>query len=228
MTLLLFDIDGTLVRVNGAGRSAITQSLSDLLGFPISAEGISFSGRTDPDILRSVLSHNGHPPSDDTIQSALDCYVDAAREAIQPEHVRSLPGTRALLDALSSRPDVHLALVTGNVEPIAYHKLAAVGLEEYFSVGAFGSDHAERSALPPIALRRARRHTGHSFSRERTVVIGDTHRDVDCARAAGVRAVAVCTGGAPREALDESNPDAILPDLTDVDQFLEHALNSSA
>ncbi|MFP4227358.1 MAG: HAD family hydrolase [Salinivenus sp.] len=228
MTLLLFDIDGTLVTVSGAGRAAVAQSLSDLLGFPISTDGISFSGRTDPDILRAVLSHNGHSPSDDTIQSALERYVAAAQEAIQPEHVRSLPGIHTLLDALSARPDIHLALVTGNVEPIAYHKLAAVGLDEYFSVGAFGSDHAERSALPPLALRRARRAMGKPFSRERTVVIGDTCRDVDCAKAAGVRSLAVCTGGSPREALDQSNPDGLLPDLTDVDRFLNHVLSTTS
>ena len=225
MILLLFDIDGTLVTVNGAGRSAITDSLSSLLDTSISTEGISFSGRTDPDILRSVLSHNGHDPSADTVESALEAYVTAAREAIQPQHVQLLPGVRTLLRTLSRRDDVHLALVTGNVEPIAYHKLDAAGLAEYFSTGAFGSDHAERDALPPLALRRARRDTGHSFSRDRTIIIGDTDRDVQCAKAAGVRSMAVCTGGANRNALADCNPDVLLTDLTDPSHFQEQVMN---
>jgi phosphoglycolate phosphatase-like HAD superfamily hydrolase len=227
MTLLLFDIDGTLVHVNGAGRSALTRALSTLLGSPISTDGISFSGRTDPDILRAVLAHNGHEPSEATLQAALDAYEAAARKAIQPRHVRPLPGTRSLLSALSDRSDVHLGLVTGNVEPIAYHKLNAVGLDAYFSVGAFGSDHAERASLPPLALRRARQATGHAFSPEQTIVIGDTPRDVQCAQAAGVRSVAVCTGGADREALSSSAPDVLLTDLTDPAQFYDRVLNTS-
>lgn len=227
MTLLLFDIDGTLVRVNGAGRSALTQALSALLDRPISTDGISFSGRTDPDILRAVLSHNGHEPSEATLQAALDAYETAAQDAIQPRHVRALPGTRALLDALSRRDDVHLGLVTGNVESVAYHKLNAVGLDTYFSVGAFGSDHADRDALPPLAIRRASQITSHAFSRSRTVVIGDTPRDVQCARAAGVRSIAVCTGGADRDALTNSTPDVLLTDLTDPTQFYDRVLNTS-
>lgn len=225
MILLLFDIDGTLVTVNGAGRSAITDSLSSLLDTPISTEGISFSGRTDPDILRSVLSHNGHEPSADTVDSALEAYVTAAQEAIQPQHVQLLPGVRTLLHTLTRRDDVHLALVTGNVEPIAYHKLDAAGLAEYFSTGAFGSDHAERDALPPLALRRARHDTGHTFSRDRTIIIGDTDRDVQCAKAAGVRSMAVCTGGSNRNVLADCNPDVLLTDLTDPSHFQEQVLN---
>ena len=224
MTLLLFDIDGTLVTVNGAGRSALEQALSEVLGRPITTDGVSFSGRTDPDILRAVLSHNGHEPSDDAVQSALSAYVSVARSAIQSAHVRSLPGIRSLLRTLSDRDDVHLALVTGNVEPIAYHKLEAVGLSKHFSTGAFGSDHAERDALPPLAIQRATEATAHSFTREQTVVIGDTDRDVQCAKAAGVRSVAVCTGGSDRETLERSNPDALLSDLRDPSLFLRTVL----
>jgi phosphoglycolate phosphatase-like HAD superfamily hydrolase len=225
MVLLLFDIDGTLVTVNGAGRSALTDALSTLLDTPISTEGISFSGRTDPDILRSVLSHNGHEPSEETLESALNAYVTAAREAIQPQHVQLLPGVQTLLRSLARREDVHLALVTGNVEPIAYHKLDAVGLSEYFSLGAFGSDHADRDALPPLALRRARRNTGHPFARTRTIIIGDTDRDVQCAKAAGVRSVAVCTGGSDRDTLAASGPDVLLADLTDLPLFEKQVLD---
>lgn len=227
MTLLLFDIDGTLVTVNGAGRSAITNTLSDLLDAPISTKGISFSGRTDPEILRSVLSHNGHDPTGETLEAALEAYVTAAQNAIQPQHVQPLPGVRSLLRTLTRREDVHLALVTGNVEPIAYHKLDAVGLADHFSTGAFGSDHAERDALPPLALRRARENTGHAFSRDRTIVIGDTDRDVQCARATGVRSVAVCTGGSDREALAECRPDALLENLNDWSRFEETVLDAA-
>lgn len=227
MTLLLFDIDGTLVTVDDTGRAALTQALSDELGRPITTEGITFSGRTDPDIFRSVLAHNGHEATTEALQAALDAYVAAAQEAIQPSHVRLLPGVGDLLSALADRDDVYLALVTGNVEPIAYHKLAAVGLADYFELGAFGSDHEDRAALPPLAVRRAERLLGRSFPAERVFVIGDTDRDVACARAAGVRSVAVCTGGASRSALVESRPDLLLDDLRDPDQFVTQVVRSA-
>jgi phosphoglycolate phosphatase len=96
-----------------------------------------------------------------------------------------------VLDALAARENTRLALLTGNLEPIARLKIARAGLGHYFEPGqgGFGSDHEDRTELPAIARRRA----GH-YPRSKTVVIGDTPRDIACARADGVRCVAVATG----------------------------------
>jgi len=226
MTLLLFDIDGTLVRVNGAGRETIMKALSSLLDHPVTTDGISFSGRTDPDILRSILRHNDLPDRDAHVDAALEAYVEAMTGVLTPEDVEVLPGVRPLLDHLADHPDVHLGLVTGNVEPIAYEKLGAHGLDDYFPVGAFGSDHADRNKLPQIATRRAATHTGHDFHpAEQAVVIGDTPHDIECARAAGARVVGVCTGHYNRTELSPHDPDWLLDTLPTPESFLQRLLD---
>ncbi len=210
MTLLLFDIDGTLVRVNGAGRDTIKHALSSLLDHPITTDGVSFSGRTDPNILASILEENGLPAGESEVSAALDAYVDAMTGVLTPEDVEVLPGVRPLLEQLHDHADIQLALVTGNVEAIAYEKLGVHDLDEYFPIGAFGSDHADRNQLPHIASRRAAAHAGHDFQPEQqAVVIGDTPHDITCARAAGARAIAVCTGGYERAALSDQQPDVL-------------------
>ena len=226
MTLLLFDIDGTLVRVNGAGRETIMKALSSLLNHPVTADGISFSRRTDPDILRSILRHNDLPDRDAHVDAALEAYVEAMTGVLTPEDVEVLPGVHSLLDHLADHPDVHLGLVTGNVEPIAYEKLGAHGLDDYFPVGAFGSDHADRNKLPHIATRRAASHTGHDFHpAEQAVVIGDTPHDIECARAAGARVVGVCTGHYNHAELSPHDPDWLLDTLPAPESFLERLLD---
>ena len=222
MHLLLFDIDGTLVRVNGTGRTAVTDALSSVTGRPISTDGITFSGRTDPAIMEAVLEKNGVAPTQAVVDEAIAAYVDAMKSTLTAGDVEVLPGVQGLLSALDDHPDVHLGLVTGNVEPIAYEKLAVQGLDHYFPVGAFGSDHADRNQLPELATRRAADHTGESFhSAEHAVVIGDTAHDIECARAAGARAVAVCTGRYGRSKLKPHEPDLLLDSLPAVDTFLQ-------
>lgn len=226
MHLLLFDIDGTLIQVNGAGRTALSRALSSLTNQPISTDGVTFSGRTDPAIFQAVLSHNDLPTTEYAVQEAIDAYVATMRDSLTSEDVNVLPGVRSLLSTLQARPDVHLGLVTGNVEPIAYEKLARSDLEEYFSVGAFGSDHANRSHLPRLATRRAADHTGHPLRpEEHAVVIGDTAHDIQCARAASARVVAVCTGRYNRDELSQHDPDLLLDSLPEPSTFLRQILD---
>jgi phosphoglycolate phosphatase-like HAD superfamily hydrolase len=225
--LFLFDIDGTLLWANGAGRSAVERALADACGQPISTEAISFSGKTDPQIMREVLDANGVRPTDDQVSRALTAYTEAATSALSASDVTLLPGVPDLLQRLAERDDVHLGLVTGNIERMAYHKLAVAGADEWFSFGAFGSDHADRNELPGLALERAYRHTGHRFTGSDAVVVGDTRRDIACARHAGARAVGVCTGGDAREDLEAAQPDLLLDDLTDTAAFLQSTLPAS-
>jgi phosphoglycolate phosphatase-like HAD superfamily hydrolase len=224
MRLLLFDIDGTLLRVNGGAQTAVLRAVEQVAGQSVSIDDVPFSGRTDPAIFRDVLATNDLPVSENLLSDVLRAYVETARETIKPTNVTALRGTLDLLSLLTDRTDAYLGLVTGNVEPIAFHKLKAAGMDGYFSVGGFGSDHTNRSKLPPLALRRATEYSGHSFSVENTVVIGDTGHDIACARAAGARAVAVCTGRPSRRDLTSHTPDLLLESLEDapgiVDQLL--------
>jgi phosphoglycolate phosphatase-like HAD superfamily hydrolase len=228
MTLFLFDIDGTLIRVNGRGREAVNDALSSLTDQPISLDGVPFSGRTDPDIVEAVLAHNGLPTTASMVEDVISTYVETMRGLLRPVDVEVLPGVADLLAELHGRPEVQLGLVTGNVEPIAYEKLAVHGLDEYFPVGAFGSDHAERNRLPELATQRAADHTGHPFrAADHAVVIGDTAHDVECARAVGARAVAVCTGRYGREELSKHDPDLLLDSLQDPSAFLRSTLGDA-
>lgn len=225
MTLFLFDIDGTLVRVHGRGREAVSEALSSLADQPVSLDGVSFSGRTDPEIIEAVLTHNGLPTTASMIEDVIATYVDTMQGLLGPADVEVLPGVADLLATLEAHPDVQLGLVTGNVEPIAYEKLAVHGLDEYFPFGAFGSDHAERNRLPDIATQRAVDHTGRSFQpADHAVIVGDTAHDIECARAAGARAVAVCTGRYGREELSRHAPDLLLDSLPKPSAFLQQTL----
>ena len=223
MKLLLFDIDGTLVRTNGSGRRAVENALSELVGRPVSTGGVGFSGKTDPQIMREVLGANDVTVSDELVQEAIDVYTQAASDAMHASDVTMLPGVADLLNVLHAHDDAHLGIVTGNVEHMAYRKLEAVEIDRFFGFGAFGSDHPDRNRLPPLAIDRAHAHTGIRFAAEHVVVIGDTGRDVECSRESGARAVAVCTGHYGRDDLAAHEPDALLDDLRDTDAAL-HAL----
>ena len=222
MRLLLFDIDGTLVRVNGRGRQAVTDAFSSITDRPISTDGVPFAGRTDPAIIEAVLAHNDVTPTEARVERILASYVKTMQSALTPGDVEVLPGVRSLLAHLSDTADMHLGLVTGNVEPIAYDKLGVQDLAEHFPVGAFGSDHAERNRLPALATRRAADHAGQAFRPdEHTVIIGDTPHDIECARAAGTQVVTVCTGRYSHDELSAHDPDLLFNTLPAPDTFLK-------
>ncbi|PEN13985.1 HAD family hydrolase [Longibacter salinarum] len=218
--LLLFDIDGTLVRTNGSTRNAVERALAELVGRPLDTGAIRFSGKTDLQIMAEVFDANGVDADETLIREALDVYVSIAEPGLMSSDVDVLPGVRPLLDHLHDRSDIHLGLVTGNVEPMAYRKLDVVELATYFSFGAFGCDNANRNCLPALAIDRAHQHTGIRFEQTCVTVIGDTRRDIECSRAAGARAVAVCTGHASRQDLSSHGPDAILDNLSALDDVL--------
>jgi phosphoglycolate phosphatase-like HAD superfamily hydrolase len=107
---------------------------------------------------------------------------------------RVLPGVVELLDDLSRSAGITVGLLTGNIAGGAAAKMRHFGLDRHFSVGAYGCDHADRNLLGPVALERAAGHAGRSFSPAETVVIGDTPKDIACARAMGAPCLAVATG----------------------------------
>lgn len=230
MKLVLLDIDGTILLTQGAGRTTMTAALERVLGRTVSTEGISFSGRTDRQILRDILRASEIEPGTNgaTLDLAIAAYEAELSQHMDPDRVQVLPGVRLLIEKLHEHEDVRLGLLTGNVEFTAYLKLAAVGLDDYFPFGAFGSDHEDRNCLPPIAMKRARDSSGFDFPPRDVFVVGDTPYDVTCGRVCGCRTVAVCTGRYTRAELQASEPDLLLDDFSDYRPLLEFIFGSSA
>jgi phosphoglycolate phosphatase-like HAD superfamily hydrolase len=227
--LLLFDIDGTLLgRAADGHRDALHAALLEVHGVDAQVVRglISPAGRTDGEIARTLLLQAGVTAR--TIdQRARDVQMACCRayaELCPPDlSDKVLPGVLDLLEWLSDRSDVRLALVTGNYEAVARLKLDRAGVGRYFRTGqgAFGSDSEDRVALPPLARRRAGP-VGSPHPREHTIVIGDTPRDIACAHADEVRAIAVATG--PYGADDLRAADAVAPTAAGLRAVLEEAL----
>lgn len=217
-TLVLFDIDGTLLTSDRAGRAAFDLALAGLFGLADATQGVRFAGCTDLQILQQVLLPRGYSVAQ--VAAAMPAFAEAlAREmvrVIEAYTVYPLPGALELVVALAGDPRARVGLVTGNTGLSAPVKLKAAGFDpQHFPVGAYGHEAADRSALPPLALQRARACWQVDFPPERIVIVGDTPDDVICARSVGGRAVAVLTGHASREALALEMPFAILDDLSD-------------
>jgi len=202
MRLILFDIDGTILWTDGAGRRAIHRALLDEMGTAGPIEGYRFDGKTDPQIVRELMELAGHPEcnSEDRITAVCTRYVEllTAELAKPTQATRVYPGIQDLLAALEPYEAGGRALVgllTGNVQHGAALKLRSAGLDfERFTVGAYGSDSHYRPNLPAIAARRAEQRTGRTFSGAEIVIVGDTPDDVACARPMGARTVGVGTG----------------------------------
>jgi phosphoglycolate phosphatase len=220
--LLLWDIDGTLLlRASTEHGRALRSAAARVHGLDgLDGVAAEYAGRTDAAILRDLLRLAG--VSDSEIDARAEEVRGASAEAFArlcPDDLSGFvaPGVPEVLGALASRPaEFRQALLTGNFEPIARLKLERAGLGGYFegAEGAFGSDSVSRAELPVIARRRA-----GSWPRERTVVIGDTPRDIACARADEVRVVAVATGPFGIEALADA--DAVADDARAVLPVLE-------
>lgn len=219
LTVVLFDIDGTLLWSDGAGRRAIHAALTEVFGGTGPAEH-RFDGKTDRQIVRELMTLAGHDRAviDARMARTLERYVSELHVALRhPDHPpQRLPGVAELLDALDARDDVVLGLLTGNVAPGADAKLRAVAIDPArFRVTAFGSDHEDRPELPAIAMRRAHELLGHELAGERFVVIGDTPADMTCGRGIGARAIGVATGRYGVDELLSHGADAAFPNLTD-------------
>lgn len=217
--LVLFDIDGTLLTAGGAGRRAIGRAIEEVFGsLERHVSATSFAGKTDPQICREVLRQAGLAGA--TIEGQMprlfDLYLGYLAEALpHSSSCRVLPGVVPLLEALVATQHVCLGLLTGNIERGAAIKLGHFGLADYFAVGAYGSDHADRHQLPAIAVERALARDGHRHTGKQIVIIGDTEHDIACGRSVGARAIAVATGSFGADALRPHAPDHLFTDLSD-------------
>ena len=225
--LVLFDIDGTLLSAAGAAAPPFRQALEAVFGTAGPLEGYSFAGRTDPEIATDLLTSAGLAAQE--IEAGLErvwaLYLQGLEASLRTATVRVLPGIPRLLDTLHAHPAVVLGLLTGNLREGARLKIDAAGLGfDRFLVGAFGSDHAERPALPAIAVQRAEALLGRRFHGQEVVIIGDTPRDVACGAHLGVRTIAVATGSYGREELAECGPDVVFETLERTEEVVEEIL----
>jgi phosphoglycolate phosphatase-like HAD superfamily hydrolase len=215
--LILFDIDGTLLSAGRAARESILAALRAVLGWEGTADGIDFSGKTDPQILRELVEESvGADRLQAELAPVLDRYVQELRNRLHPEAVVPKPGIPELLERLAREPNVVLGLLTGNIERGARLKLDPPDFNRFFPFGAFGDDSADRYCLPAFAVARARERTARDFAGESVVIIGDSVHDVGCGRPLGARTIAVATGPTSAETLAAERPHALFRDFSDV------------
>jgi len=222
MRILLWDIDGTLMRSTrtGAYKDYTIPVLEEVFGTAGRLSDMHVSGMTDLQIIFEALAESG--VSQEQILDKVDLLsrrlTEEARRATGNgvQFFQLLPGVRETLAVLHAHPRYQSALLTGNIKPMAQLKMELMGLEHFFTLpGAFGEESHVRRDLPALAAARIRNYLGVDLPPEHFIVIGDTPNDIDCARYFGARAIAVRTG---RHYSDEeiinAEPDAILPDLS--------------
>ncbi len=216
-TVLLFDIDGTLVSTGGAGRRAMVGAFSSLHGKDDVFDGISFAGMTDRAIVRHGLQALAESSrSNAEIDRLLDTYLTLLEaELALADGYRVLPGVRALLESLHGTPDVAIGLGTGNVKRGAYAKLARGALDGSFPFGGFGCDAEDRVELLRAGARRGAQMLGAHVGECRVVVIGDTPKDVAAAKGIGAPCIGVSTGAYATTCLLECGAHWVFETLAD-------------
>jgi phosphoglycolate phosphatase-like HAD superfamily hydrolase len=230
MRVVLFDIDGTLLRSGGVGRVAMERALTSIFGSPGHAE-YHYDGKTDRQIVRDLMTREGF--SDHEIDQQMDQLLGEYVAGLHTElasgsrTVLVLPGVNELLDALESKENVVIGLLTGNIHQGANAKLTAAGIDpSRFKVNAFGSDHEDRPKLPAVAQQRAREVLGVHVEGNRVIVIGDTPADIQCGEEIGARAIGVATGRYSVEELAAHKPYAVFESLADTHAVLQSIMNA--
>ena len=215
-TVVLFDIDGTLISTNGAGRRALERCFQELFdAMDVFAE-ISFAGMTDFAILRRGLEVVGRLELLDEPDTIINHYLKVlADELRRTSGIQSNPGVEELLDRLGTRPDLAIGLGTGNLEAGARLKLEHVDLIHRFEFGGFGSDHEQRDQLLRAGALRGADRLQHPIENCRLVVIGDTPKDIDAGHANQAITVAVATGPYSVHQLEQHDPHLAVTDLSD-------------
>jgi len=230
MRIVLFDIDGTLLRSGGIGRVAMERALTNVFGAPGSTD-YRYDGKTDRQIVRETMRMEGF--TDEQIDAQMDELLAAYVSALEDElatgqrTVLLLDGVAELLDRLDREEQVVIGLLTGNIHQGARAKLTAAGIDpSRFKVTAFGSDNELRPELPAVAQRRASELLGVDIKGNKVIIVGDTPADIQCGEAIGARAIAVATGRYSVEQLAKYNPYAVFETLADTPAVLESIMNA--
>ncbi|RMG75236.1 MAG: HAD family hydrolase [Nitrospirae bacterium] len=217
--VLLFDIDGTLLESGEAGTRALNRAFQSLFSIPDGFKGISMAGKTDIQIMKEALQAHGIGSSDGALQELTLRYIDYLKEEIDNPRKKLKPGVREFLQLVHKKA-IPSGLLTGNIKEGAHIKLGAFGLNRFFIDGAYGSDHEDRNRLLPIAVKRLNR-KGINISYKQCVVIGDTPRDVECAKIHGAKCIAVSTGPYSYDELKKTDADLVVESLQEQERILE-------
>lgn len=215
--LVIWDVDGTLVDAAGAGHRALVRAVEAVLGYPPDAQGLDYAGRSDRAIIEELLTRSGGRPLTDWPR-VRDRYPYYLQDELKHSAGRALPGAASVLAAIDAEPDMAQVLGTGNLEAGAWIKLGHFGLARYFATGGFGDFHRTRPPILAEAWRAAARHYERAFPR--AVVVGDTPRDAEAARALGLPVLLVATGRYRRHDLLGFAP-RVLTSLTPTDVVLD-------
>ena len=219
-TVFLFDIDGTLIESGGAGRDALDLAMQLEFGVTVE-EPVDLHGRTDRGIGHELLQRHGLPDTDENWRRLRQRYVGLLPQTLRRRVGRVLPGVAELLESLGEA-NAALGLLTGNMRAGAEIKLQHFCLAERLTwFGGFGDRHASRDRVAADAVEDAESHLGRPVDVERIWIVGDTPRDIQCARAVGANVAAVATGGFDADELSEHGPDMILQSLVTPQPLLD-------
>ena len=212
--LVLFDIDGTLIRTGGAGIKAFARTFATTFNAPNGVERVRFAGRTDVSLVREIMGLHGIPATPQNFARFFEDYAFWLDHILGHSKTRACPGVLDLINDLRTMPAApRLGLLTGNICLGAEIKLRHIKLWDFFEIGAFADDHEDRNQIAQIALERGRRLFNGSLEGREVVVVGDTPHDIRCGRTIGAKILAVATGGATSEELKQHRPDWAVEDL---------------
>lgn len=217
--LLLWDIDGTLITTQRAGRRALGAALKIIFNIQSELDFLDMAGRTDPYILGEIGRHFGLTLTEKNQHDFYETYFSLLQSELVACGSYTHPGIVEVLETARLRPDIAQGLLTGNLERGAKIKLAQFEIWRYFEFGAYGNDSAIRNDLGPYAISRAQKLHGVHFKPDDIFVIGDTPHDIACGKAIGAKTIAVATGGHSLEELTACQPTAVLADLSDTAAF---------
>lgn len=218
---VLFDIDGTLLDLHGAGRRSFARALEPVFGWRDDIEYVHFAGNTDLNVLQQVMAAHGHSMTESERRLFFARLPEELERAAAGAELILFPGVRELLEALSGDSRVVLGLVTGNIEACARIKLRQFNLHGHFVLGAFGDEHADRGQIAKLALQRLREALDPGARLHTCYLVGDTPFDVAAASSIGAVSIAVATGKFDPAALREAGADTVFNDLSDTSAVVE-------
>jgi phosphoglycolate phosphatase len=213
--LVLFDIDGTLIRSGGAGVRAFAKTFATEFNLPHATEKVAFAGRTDVSLVRQIFLQNKIKPSPANFRRFFERYPFWLDQLLHQLDGGVCEGVHGFIDGLERRADKPmLGLLTGNIRLGAELKLRRYNLWQHFATGAFADDHEERNCIAGIAHARGGELLGRKLRGEEVLVIGDTAHDVECGKSIGAKVLAVATGGVKLDLLQSHTPTWAVQDLT--------------
>jgi len=220
MHLILFDIEGTLIDSGGAGTRSLNLAFKELYSIEDAFHDIAMAGKTDILIMKEGLIKHGISPNGN-LDAVIKSYLRHLQNEIHNYRRHVKPGVHELLNTLSAIKHIKLGLLTGNLESGARIKLEPFKLNRYFPTGAFGSDDEDRNRLSPIAVKRFEELCQTSINTGNCIMIGDTPRDIHCAKIYGAICIGVATGPYSFNSLKEAGANVVVEDLLDHHNLLQ-------